>query len=74
MISHEIPRVYRVQLPIATMPSPADGLIGFSAEGQSFSILMSRADFERLGRKITQLVADTPAPVRRRNAGHHSSE
>jgi hypothetical protein len=74
MVSHEIARVYEVKLPIATMPSADVGMLGFSANGQSFSILMSRADFQRLGRKIARLLAETPAPVRKRGANLPSSE
>jgi hypothetical protein len=66
MITHEISRVFEVTLPIATMPSASRVQIGFSAEGQSFSLLMSRADFQRLGRKIQRLLDDTPPPARNR--------
>jgi hypothetical protein len=58
----EIARVYEVKLPVALMPRADVGQIGFSADGQSFSILMSRDDFERLGRKIARLLAETPPP------------
>ena len=59
---------------VASMPSADVGMLGFSANGQSFSILMSRADFQRLGRKIARLLAETPAPVRKRGANLPSSE
>ena len=64
----ETPRVYEVKLPIATMPRADIGQIGFSADGQSFSFLMSRNDFERLGRKIARLLDETPLPARKREA------
>jgi hypothetical protein len=68
MVNHEIARVYEVKLPIAAMPRGDVGQIGFSADGQSFSILMSRADFQRLGRRIAQLLAEIPPPARKRGA------
>ena len=58
----EIARVYEVKLPIALMPRADVGQIGFSADGQSFSILMSRDDFARPGRKIAQLLNEIPPP------------
>jgi hypothetical protein len=74
MVNHEIARVYEVKLPIATMPSADVGMIGFSANGQSFSILMPRSDFQRLGRKIALLLAEIPPPARKRGANPPSNE
>jgi hypothetical protein len=66
MITHEIARFFEVTLPTASMPSASRGLVGFSAEGQSFSLAMSRADFQRLGRTIQRLLEDNPPPSRNR--------
>jgi len=52
----EIPHVFEVTLPSANMLSHEKGQLNFSHEGQSYSFLMSRDDFRRLGRRIIDLL------------------
>lgn len=57
----EIPQVIHTRLPTAGMPSKDVGQINFSADGKGYSVLMPRDDFQRLARKITELLsAESP--------------
>jgi hypothetical protein len=69
-----ISRVFETKFPTALMPSSAVGQINLSANGESFSFLMPRADFARLGRRIAALLAETPAPARKRGENPPSNE
>jgi hypothetical protein len=60
MPEFKITRVYETTFPVAHMPRPDLGQIDFSVEGETISVLMPRGDFERLGRKIARLIAETP--------------
>jgi hypothetical protein len=53
-------------VPTALMPSYDVGQISLSANGENYSFLMSRADFERLARRMLALLRETPPPIRRR--------
>jgi hypothetical protein len=53
----EIPQVIHVRFPTANMPSHDVGQINFSSDGKGYAFLMPRTDFQRLGRKIAQLLA-----------------
>lgn len=58
-------RVFEAKHPTALMPRNDVGQIDFSANGENFSLMMSRADFDRLGKRINALLRETPPPVRR---------
>ena len=73
MTQFPVAEVYEVVLPVALMPRPDVGQIGFSTKEKSFSFLMPRRDFEKLGRKIARLLAETPPPVPTRGAKPPSS-
>jgi hypothetical protein len=60
MPEFKITRVYETTFPVAHMPRPDLGQIDFSVEGETISVLLPRGDFERLGRKIARLIAETP--------------
>jgi hypothetical protein len=47
-----VSQVYEIVRPTALMPSANIGQLNFSTTEVSFSFLMTRADFERLGRKL----------------------
>jgi hypothetical protein len=74
MVKHEIAHTYEIKLPVATMIRADVGMVGFSANGESFSFLMSRRDFERLGRTIAQRLAETPRTARRQAKTPRSNE
>ncbi len=61
----EIPHVFEVRFPTATMPSARTGQLNFSVGGQGYSFLMPRDDFVRLGRKITQLLGEEAADAQK---------
>lgn len=58
-----VSRVYETNLPIALMPSAETGQLTLPANGESFSFVMSRADFERLGRQIARLLSEIVPPA-----------
>src|ERR1700730_19314189 len=61
-----VSQVYEIVRPTALMPSANIGQLNFSTADVSFSFLMTRADFERLGRKIARLLIAMPAGAPRR--------
>jgi hypothetical protein len=73
MPNFPISRVYEAKQSLAHMLRPDTGQIDFLANGESFSFLIPRADFARLGRKIFAVLGETPPPVRRRVSKHPSS-
>jgi hypothetical protein len=56
-ISFEIPHVFEIRFPTASMPTPNLGQLNFSHDDQGYSFLMPREDFERLARKMTELLS-----------------
>jgi hypothetical protein len=69
-----VSQVYEIVRPTALMPSTNIGQLNFSTDDVRFSFLMTRADFERLGRKIARLLIATAAPVPRREATRPANE
>ena len=69
-----VSQVYLIVRPTALMPSANIGQLNFSTADVSFSFLMTRADFERLGRKIARLLIATSAPAPRREATPPANE
>jgi hypothetical protein len=68
MPEFKVTRVFETKFPIAHLPHSEMGQIDFSTEAETFSFLLSRSDFERLGRKIARLLAETPPPSQPRVA------
>jgi hypothetical protein len=60
MIPMSTTRVYQTNWPTASMPSGDVGQISFSAEGQQFSLLMSRTDFDWLAKRMRALLREVP--------------
>ena len=58
-------RIFETKLPTALMPRNDVGQINFSIEGEDISIVMSRTDFDRLGKRINALLRVTPPPPRK---------
>jgi hypothetical protein len=69
-----VSQVYEIVRPTALMPSTNIGQLNFSTDDVSFSFLMTRADFERLGRKIARLLIAMPAPAPGREATRPANE
>lgn len=63
MTKYPVTRVYDSNLPIVLMPSGAQGQLTFAVNGERFSFVMPRADFERLGRQIARLLSETAPPA-----------
>ena len=63
-----VSQVYEIVRPTALMPSANIGQLNFSTTEVSFSFLMTRADFERLGLKIARLLIAMPSAAPRREA------
>jgi hypothetical protein len=48
--------------PTALMLAPDVGQLSFSKDGESFTFEMSRADFDRLARRMIALLREIPTP------------
>jgi hypothetical protein len=60
--------VYETKWPTASMPDGDVGQINFSANGQHFSLLMSRTDFDRLEKRMRALLREIPPLVHQRGS------
>jgi hypothetical protein len=60
-----IVHVYETKWPTASMPNGDVGQINFSANGEHFSLLMSRTDFDRLEKRMRALLREIPPIVQK---------
>jgi hypothetical protein len=69
-----IAHVYETKWPTASMPKRDVGQINFSANGQHFSLLMSRTDFDRLEKRMRALLREVPPLVQKRDTALSSNK
>ena len=67
------PDAYEVKLLMVSMPRDDIGQIDFQTDHDNFSFLMSRDDFQRLARRISQLLLQVPLSARKRRANRKTA-